>query len=155
MTQEEKELLLKDLCARLPYRLKVNETVQGDFTLIGVVNDRVLTDCDEEYKHNNFPAEIIRPYLRPMSSMTEEEILELYKRLGFYYLFSPDNVTEEWRIFKDAIKNNGLFLPYGIWNDDLEKGIDWLNKNMFDYRGLIPKGIALEAKEGMYKFELL
>ena len=73
MTQEDKALLLKDLCARLPYDVKVSEDIQGDFTLIGLTKDRVFTTCEVEGCHNDFPIELIKPYLFPLSSMTEEQ----------------------------------------------------------------------------------
>lgn len=121
MTQEDKELLLKDLCARLPYGVKVNEDIQGDFILIGLTTERALTTCEVEGKFNNFPIELIKPYLFPLSSMTEEQ-LEIFSELHKYY--------------KDA---------------QYEKLIDWYNENHFDYRGLIPKGLAIDATgKGIY-----
>ena len=73
MNKEDKELLLKDLCARLPYGVKVNEDIQGDFILIGLTKERVFTTCEVEGCHNDFPIELIKPYLFPLSSMTEEQ----------------------------------------------------------------------------------
>ena len=118
MNQEDKELLLKDLCARLPYNVKVNEAIHGDFTLIGLTNERVFTTCEVEGCHNDFPIENIKPYLFPLSSMTEEQ------RKEYQY------ITERWMY--DA--------SYSI-----SDSIDYLNKNHFDYRGLIEKGLAIDA----------
>ena len=73
MKHEDKDLLLKDLCARLPYGIKVNEDIQGDFTLIGLTKERAFTTCEVEGKFNDFPIELIKPYLFPLSSMTEEQ----------------------------------------------------------------------------------
>ena len=70
MTQEEKELLIKDLCARLPYGVKINENTQGDFTVIGLTMERVFTTCETEGCHNDFPVECVKPYLFPLSSIT-------------------------------------------------------------------------------------
>ena len=128
MTQEEKQLLLQDLSARLPYgvmcRISNNDILPlKDIFIDGVVGNkgqlgfgltkygRIFQEIDE-----------IKPYLRPMSSMTEEE-KEEYKKLQTNYEF-------------------GYF--------DNPKSIDWLNKNMFDYRRLIQDGLALESPEGMY-----
>ena len=90
MTQEDKELLLKDLCARLPYEVKVNEDIQGDATLIGLTKDRAFTTCEVEGCHNDFPIELIKPYLFPISSMTEEQKEEWrgirWSRLPWYEL---------------------------------------------------------------------
>ena len=120
MKQEEKSLLLKDLSARLLYGVMIEvQHKLGKLTSIDIDdNDEVIiysSDCDEDAK-----IEYCKPYLRPMSSMTEEEEV-------FYNIKYP------------FIKNH-------------EK-VDWLNRKMFDYRGLIPKGLALEAPEGMYKLQ--
>lgn len=133
MTQEEKELLFKDLCARLPYKVKVKSsrrTVVTALTL-DIINDFYL-GCD------------IKPYLRPMSSMTEEEKKELKsatcpKGTGYFdeqYLICP-------------MSHFGEQISYDFMSDIL----NWFNAHHFDYRGLIEKGLALEAPEGMYKIE--
>ena len=119
MTQEEKQLLLVDLCARLPYGVKceiddINEPLElesikfkGDYFIFSNgVYERYITE--------------IKPYLRPMSSITKEE--KAYKE--FYF---------KWDDYSD-------------WDY-----VDWLNAHHFDYRGLIKKGLAIEAPEGMYK----
>ena len=117
MTQEDKELLLKDLCARLPYSVKINENIQGDFTVIGLTTERVFTTCETEGCHNDFPVECVKPYLFPLSSMTEEQEKE-YNDLNCYEL--------------------GCF-PHS------EEALDYLTKNHFDYRYLIEKGLAIDA----------
>ena len=126
MNQEDKELLLKDLCARLPYKVKVNEAIHGDFTLIGLTNERVFTTCEIEGCHNDFPIENIKPYLFPMSSMTEEEQRALDSMCNGVEMMS---------------RLSGLKM--------FDKAFDWLDKNGFDYRGLIPKGLAIDAT-GLY-----
>ena len=117
MTQEEKELLIKDLCARLPYGVKINENTQGDFTVIGLTMERVFTTCETEGCHNDFPVECVKPYLFPLSSMTEEQEKE-YNNLNCYEL--------------------GCF-PHS------EEALDYLTKNHFDYRYLIDNGLAIDA----------
>lgn len=142
MTQEKKELLLRDLCARLPYGLKVCHINLSDempkvWDLIGMPAPH-LADILVEGSHR-FAAvnieESIRPYLRPMSSMTEEEKVEVSN------LFSLRNKLE--------------ILATGKIQDDYFtiETIDWLNKHHFDYRGLIPMRLALEAPEGMYNIK--
>ncbi len=131
MTQD-KELLLKDLCSRLPYDVKVNEDIQGNFTLIGLTKERAFTTCEVEGCHNDFPIELIKPYLFPLSSMTEEQILAF------------------WKIeFKDngGFENDWDFplYPPKVGNHFIIEALDWLNRNHFDYRGLIPKGLAIDA----------
>ena len=118
MRQEDKELLLKDLCARLPYGVKVNEAIQGDFTVIGLTTERVFTTCETEGCHNDFPIECIKPYLFPLSSITKEQKKEYH------------SIIERWMYDSS----------YSI--SDIT---DWLNKNHFDYRGLIEKGLAIDA----------
>ena len=126
MNHEDKELLLKDLCARLPYKVKVNEATHGDFTLIGLTNERVFTTCEVEGCHNDFPIENIKPYLFPMSGMTEEERRTLDSKCNGVEMMN---------------RLSGLKM--------FDKAFDWLDKNGFDYRGLIPKGLAIDAT-GLY-----
>ena len=71
MTQEEKDLLLKDLCARLPYGVKVNNEIQGDFVIYGVCENYIFARTTTS--HVDFRVENIKPYLFPLSSMTEEQ----------------------------------------------------------------------------------
>jgi hypothetical protein len=118
MTQEEKDLLLKDLCARLPYYTELYSNVaDGNWTILTPVIISNLINSDKDL--------VIKPYLRPMSSMTEEE------RNDFYCNLRPKYDGKPW--------------------ESMGADVDWLNAHQFDYRGLIEKGLALEAKEGMYK----
>ncbi len=134
MEQEQKDLFLKDLCARLPYEVKCQIDFDNEEdACLGIeryCDDIIVSVCIETeeiglYGESAFlyPGDI-KPYLRPMSSMTEEE-KEFYA---------------------------SMFIEYdgGYFTDFPDTLVDWLNKNMFDYRGLIPMGLALEAKEGMY-----
>ena len=120
MTQEQKDLLLKDLCARLPYGVKVQsynyeEDIETIETLYEMNSDGYMStiECDTL---KNTP----KPYLFPLSSMTGEQKKE-YAHLLTY----TSNI--------DMIQITG------------ESTYDWLNKNMFDWRGLIPKGLAIDA----------
>ena len=128
MTQEDKELLLKDLCARLPYGLKVKcEKYPFPVTIL------YAGDIDEvKFKETGGieHIDLIKPYLRPMLSMTEEE-KEEYTSYCFEQPF----------LQKDKTPNLG----------SVPMCIDWLNAHHFDYCGLIEKGLALEAPEGMYR----
>ena len=151
MTQEEKELLLKDLCARLPYGV-ISNRPSGNAKITEIRFDEEYNSfvC---YSSNGFGGDISfeKPYLRSMSSMTQEEKIKLYQITGFYYFSNNELLKDEWRHFSNALSENKLFLPYPIWEDDLQKTFDWLNANHFDYRGLIEKGLALEAPKDMYK----
>ena len=122
MTQKDKQLLLKDLCARVPYGVKINESAQGDFTVIGLTSERVFTTCETEGCHNDFPIECIKPYLFPISSMTDEEQRTLDSMCNGVEMVS---------------RLSGLKM--------FDKAFNWLNENRFDYRGLIEKGLAIDA----------
>lgn len=104
MTQEDKQLLLKDLCARLFYGIIV--IVNGNNERVDEINPfEGIVTCGFQ----SFDVEECKPYLRPMSSMTEEE-RKYFRKLAFPYDF-----------------------------------VDTLNKNHFDYRGLIEKSLAIEV----------
>lgn len=162
MTQEEKQLIFIDISSRLLYGIVVQQSpkyLKGDigyntaydseketkdFNIIGIESDNCLiTDkniVENTYSkgkvstpiticiYDHWTGQTARSYLRPMSSMTESERKE-----------------------------------YEEWHEELESGrtkdwkyaeyLDWLNAHHFDYRGLIEKGLALEAQEGMYKID--
>ena len=126
MTQEDKDLLLKDLCARLPYHpivsVAYNYADKGIVWGFDVLRIKLLLEIEEEESW-----EYIKPYIRPMSSMTEEEKEEYCFLQDILLCSSQYPVTDAYAIF------------------------DWLNAHHFDYRGLIEKGLALEAPEDMYK----
>ena len=130
MTKEEKDLLFKDLCARLPYHIKVKvwlkdgTTEEGPLDLQHNYGD-VLRDA---FYYNKIVD--IKPYLRSMSSMTEEECKELGELPA-----TINNISE-------TFPNT----PYYIEVAKVEQ-IDWLNVHHFDYRGLIPKGLAIAVTE--------
>ena len=132
MTQEDKDLLLKDLCARLPYGVKFacNKNV---YTAKGL--DLIVTnEGDWEYAvtaKGITPIEIdfIKPYLFPLSSMTEDQKNEYYSIVN--YISSDD--TENWK--------EGEF----IYIDQFSCLIHFYHINHLDYRGLIPKGLAIDA----------
>ena len=122
MTREQEDLLWKDLCTRLPYRVKFKVKYQDDTWRVlviykygkiyvigagGYTIEVNLTDC--------------QPYLFPLSSMTEEQKIFLKQ--------------QNWCI---ATSTSGTV-------ETTVEGIDWLNKNHFDYRGLIEKGLAIDA----------
>lgn len=146
MTQEEKQLLLVDLCARLPYDVIVRcYFVDGGGEEVLDTDD--IADMLYKDKDNEFP--MYKPYLRPMSSMTEEELNELLKFEDIDYNNNGDVVKRAMMAFSEdkKIESNSLFcIQYA-------RSIDWLNAHHFDYRGLIPIGLALEAPKGMYKTE--
>lgn len=135
MTQKDKDLLIKDLCARLPYKVKAyiknwskldQKYYEGIYTIESVhpsLNDIYASTENGSVGvilgHTDY---VIKPYLRPKSSMTGVEVLE--------YLSLKESI----------VASDGITYFF-----ETPESIDWLNKNMFDYRGLIPIGLANDA----------
>lgn len=145
MTQEEKELVFRDMSARLLYNPKI-KIGEYDYELVGYnpqenetqpVTVRFYKNDVAYYVH--IPIDDYKPYLRPMSSMTKEEQRFIATK------FNADKMAS---IVTYTASEDGLS---EVCIEDTVGLIDWLNRNMFDYRGLIPKGLALVAREGMYK----
>lgn len=128
MTQEEKILLLKDLCARLPYKVKLHakyinvDLKELDGTLKQIDDDKIcglVSDTEDTYSYIYVSINEIKPYLLPLSSMTEEQKEEHKDLLDNQYSF-------------DA--NGNVFTLQ-----------DFYCKYHIDYRGLIPMGLAIDA----------
>lgn len=121
MTQEDKELLLKDLCARLPYSVqccvKNNHKISG--SLVGIIGENVHIFSSG---HGVFSINVIKPYLFPLSSMTEEE-------------------KEEYCQLQQRVIYNGK----GVVNEDVTKYINWCYKKHLDINNLIPMELAIDA----------
>jgi len=168
MKKEDKELLLKDLCARLQCGVKVYNTTFKEptiMTLYGKASSDVFL-MEETYtsvgvdgddfgffnkRHYTGCVDFIKPFLRPMSSMTEEEAKEIAILHDIKDILSI-KITDEYIevVVDDGFCSTEIRM---IWYDEIISSIkifDWLNKHHFDYRGLIEKGLALEAPEGMY-----
>lgn len=130
MTQEEKQLLLKDICARLPYGVKIK------------CASEILTLNVNWLQMFQYHLDEIKPYLRPMESMTDEEKEEYHSQVDIDMERTSKRLQERFE--------SGTFDPENQFTPQYCH-IDWLNEHNFDYRGLIEKGLALEAPEGMYK----
>lgn len=117
MTQEDKNLLLQDLCSRLPYKVKVDLTYWRNRDK-GIMASKVYEFPLNINNANVLISETtdVKPYLFPLSSMTEEQEKECQQIKHSYY-----------------------------YDDDSFVLFDWYNKNHFDYRGLIPMGLAIDA----------
>ena len=138
MTQEQKTLLIRDLCARLPYGVKctyydkcVDEQNEG--TITGIQNgtyfviDGVCIDVEN-----------VRPYLFPLSSMSEEQYDEMEKVV-------LNDYTDHMRITNELREKVDFITHWPLYSPDV---IDWFNRNHFDYkgpRGLIEIGLAIDA----------
>ena len=131
MTKKDKQLLLKDLCARLPYGVKafakthkgnkIGKVITITTKFIDYSKGKVTLGelyADDECFWLDYG--LFKPYLRSMLNMTRKE-------------------ADEYKLFSQFSE------PADV--------VDWLNKNMFDHRGLIPMGLALEATEGMYNIK--
>ena len=123
MTQEEKDLVLQDLCPRLPYGVKIDRVLYGATTL----NERHIESFRKGYD------DILIPYLRPMSSMTEEECDKVEEILGDKCIF-------------DFMSNGDIVLKQGRFSQNkLAKLYDYYNSIHVDYRDMIPMGLAIEV----------
>lgn len=126
MTQEQKDLLLKDLCARLPYKVKVQDTYYKSLEpnpmwLIDLHAQKVRLFADEGYQN----IEYIKPYLFPISSMTLEQKEE----------FNTQSLKLQLKVIDEEI----------MYEEATEFEVDFYNRHHLDWRGLIPKGLALDA----------
>ena len=146
MTQEDKELLLKDLWARLPYGVKI--VIQDTFKYSIVSREYHVLDVSNFsdifcFNYKKFDKRmkkamrerpndiVIKPYLFPLSSMTEEQEREYNMLRDFVYTHHYE--------YEDIVEDADL---YDNW-----ASIDYLNANHFDYRSLIPMGLAIDATD--------
>lgn len=132
MTQSEKELLLKDLCARLPYGVKFSDDEGNTINVVGIHKDAIIIP----YAGITQTIQIdgCKPYLFPLSSMTEEQYYELQNVSG-----------EDCLDHMEMIKSLRECTDFTHWPLYEYRVIDWFHKNHFDYRGLIPMGLANDA----------
>ena len=123
MTQEEKQLLLQDLCGRLPYGIKCNVGDNKSYTLNKIeIDDKNGHLLDFKEKKDGLDMQVylseVKPYLYPLSSMNLDQRVEYSRTL---VIFDKSHCSQTHETY------------------------DWLNKNHFDFRGLIEKGLALDA----------
>ena len=135
MTQEDKALLLKDICARLPYDTVCQVEFKSDgkyesknMILSGIFKDEAYFTIGNGSVYSND----YKPYLFPLSSMT----IEQQKEANIFDDMDMDILSEN----LGRNHRNKTNIPTATYNY-----IDWLNKNHFDYRGLIEKGLAIDA----------
>ena len=124
----DKKQLLADMCARLPYWLKCE--INGKVEILDSI-------CDDDGYYFNFIGEDkegytldeVKPYLFPMSAMTEDIKDEIYQETGLY----------------DIFEDNQIHIEVGTNFADVCKLFNILNKYHLDYNGLIPKDLAIDA----------
>lgn len=134
MNEEEKNMLLKDLCGRIPYGVKVHFGCEP-WTLTGLFKSGYagvmvillprFPAANAYPNTSNWPLEKVKPYLRPLSSMTDEEKEEL--------------VSKHIKLVFEDKNHNPETVAVDI------DGFDWLNAHHFDFRGLLKKGLAIEV----------
>lgn len=139
MTQEDKQLLVVDLCSRLPYGVKVLclRNFNRDWynlEMVDIGDNEVYLTAVEPYTNRYAEIETIKPYLFPISSMTDEQ------RKEFLNIQS-----EERKTLLDAMVKYRYEKEDKIPIIPTQKHIDFFHKNHIDYRELIPKGLAIDA----------
>ena len=135
MKQEDKELLLKDLCGRVPYgvKCKYNDGVIVNILSVNFFYKQI--EGWERYVNHTlkYDVEDIKPYLFPLSSMTEEQKIEIKSLCDGTEIFDDGG----WMSYISILGNFNFEINLAV--------VDWLNKNHFDYRGLIQMSLAIDA----------
>lgn len=140
MTQEQKDLLLKGLCVRMPYGVKcadihADEKLTNKWDVVAI--DKIfgnefshvcISNCEKSYGYK-IPIERIKPYLFPMSSITKDIEDEIYHKTGLYDIFEYAQIY---------IEDGGNFV-------DICKLFEILNKHHIDYNGWIGLGLAIDT----------
>lgn len=149
MTQEDKELLIKDICARLDTNL-VCSIYRTDDEGVGYRDEILHGYCKGDIWYEFYFREDcsigidnvskIKPYLFPLSSMTEEMIEEFNNLFNSSFQYFNQGVISASRVWD---KNEPVF----VGELECSKLIDWFNAHHIDYRGLIEKGFAIDATD--------
>lgn len=142
ITPEEKSLLLKDLCGRLPYGVMIYNSYKDPTRLTGIHYSETAIKISEASKEgprifnliNTCENCVVKPYLRPMESMTRAEREEYHSIVWDYHFINGDEDTI--MLYEDFDQLNNFF-----------------NSHHLDFRGLIAKDLALPALPGMYRFD--
>lgn len=171
MKQEEKELLIKDLCGRLPYGVKGKvyaEVTNGNYDIMG---DMIFYDAPFDVILDNINTSTEEIHVSAIGNEDTYEFLDNQQTDGEPYVledFEPylrplNSMTDEEKhelqeLTKEDLSEFGRFIKNGhglsldgLYMFDKLRQLDWLNANHFDYRGLIEKGLALVAPKGMYE----
>ena len=144
MTREEKKLILKDLGGRLAFGVKCYITEVDTTSILGAIQEdgeNTLYDFWEDsrkiqYIYQLYTSEF-KPCLFPMSSISENQ------KYDFYCRFVENDC--DFDDFKEFYLDNSMWHKLLTSLDDIEAIVDWFNKNHIDWRGLIPKGLAIDA----------
>lgn len=137
MKNEDRQLLLRDLCVRLPYKVKASYYGAEEECETWDEVESITTDGYVDIGQYSLPIECIKPYLFPMSSMTEEQKKDFIKVAEYETRDEDCGRHKETYYYDNVGHENELYPNYFA--------IDWLNAHHFDYRGLIEKGLAIDA----------
>lgn len=146
MTEEQKQLLIKDLCGRLPYGVKILHVKDGIMGVLSNIN--IYVEGREEklkcsipfFGKDNVPIEEFKPYLRPLSSLTSSEDEEFKRIMGCIIPWRISEGLIEWTV-GGSVESEIFELRI----DQIEQLTEFLNAHHFDYRGLIEQGLAIDA----------
>ena len=130
-----------DLCAKMVHGIycHINDPVR-------LIDGKPCPEYDVMVDPNNFSNVVcrhgvtVKPYLRPISSMTDEEMDKLFEILKV----DKDGKDDDWIKINDVVGIK-FFFPTGRWIEDVAKAYDYLNSIHIDYRGLITMGIAVKT----------
>lgn len=139
MRQKDKELLKRDLCARLPYGVKVLCLRDFNHTwykleMVDIGDNEVYLTTNESYANRYVEIDVVKPYLIPLSKMTEEQLFEVQEILGKNEIKIEDGFLS----IVDSDRNTISYL-------EILALLEWFYKNHFDIYGLIPMGLAIDA----------
>ena len=138
MTQVDKELLLKDLCARLPYGVKIQVPYEDGSGYFAETVWEVNNDGPFHVNGWGIEYEYVKPYLFPLSSMTEEMMEEFHSLFnGTFQYFNQGVISASYLWDRNEAKFVG--------EHECSKLIDFFNSHHIDYRNLIEKGLAIDA----------
>jgi hypothetical protein len=131
---ENNEILLKDLCSRLPYGVKLSHKYKNHIHILsGISKGGMIVTTDAVTNEiTTTDIENVKPYLFPLLSMTDEQCEKFLRISG-------------WDVDIDVVRQGEFSCVGYVGLDEIYDAIDWFNKNHFDYRGLIDMGLAIDA----------
>ena len=146
MTEEHKQLLIKDLCGRLPYGVNILHVKDGIIGVLSTINiyvegrEQKLKCSTSFFGEDNVPIEEFKPYLYPLRSLTSSEAEDVERIMGCNIPWFISEGLIEWAV-GDSVESETFELRI----DQIEQMTEFLNTHHFDYRGLIEKGLAIDA----------
>ena len=146
MTEEQKQLLIKDLCGRLPYGVNILHVKDGIIGVLSTINiyvdgrEQKLKCSTSFFGEDNVPIEEFKPYLYPLSSLTSSEAEEIERIMGCNIPWRISEGLIEWTV-GGSVESETFELRI----DQIERLTEFLNAHHCDCRGLIDKGLAIDA----------